>query len=187
MNSESGLRNTPLKGLLALILLAIFVPALGCGLTTQMIEATTEQQIEKIQAKIQRADDTINNGNVIIGLTNAVPCPERKYYDEADQLIASDTYIYMEDSNQCQLSIRSYYEHGVIQAKDFIGLAEQEGIEKHREYYNSNGVVFLKEDFIRGGHPLQKWYLIGNIYVTRQNSMESPLPPPSMLYVYFYR
>jgi hypothetical protein len=187
MNSGRGLRNTPLKGLLAWILLVLFVPALGCGLTSQMIETTTERQIVKIQTKIQEVDETINGGEVTIGLTNTSPCPERKYFDQADQLIAQDTYILMEDTNQCQLSIRSYYENGVIQAKDFIGLADDEGIEKHREYFNTNGVVFLKEDFIRGGHPLQKWYLIGNIYVTRQNSMESPLPPPSMLYVYFYR
>lgn len=187
MSSGSSLRKTPLRGILSLILLVLLVPALGCGLTGQMIKSTTEMQIEKIQNKIQRVDEIINSGDVTVGLTNTSPCPERKYFDDADQLIAQDTYILMEGSDQCQLSLRSYYENGVIQAKDFIGPAAEEGIEKHREYFNSKGVVFLKEDFIRGGHPLQKWYLIRNIYITRQNSMESPLPPPSMLYVYFYR
>jgi hypothetical protein len=187
MNSGSGFRNTPLRGILSLILLVLLVPALGCGLTSQMIKSTTDMQIERIQNKIQKVDETINSGNITIGLTNTSLCPERKYFDEADQLIAQDTYVFMEDSGQCQLSLRSYYENGVIQAKDFIGPAAEDGIEKHREYFNSNGIVFLQEDFIRGGHPLQKWYLIGNIYITRQNSMESPLPPPSMLYVYFYR
>src|SRR3990172_12519326 len=93
MNSGRSLRNTPLKGLLALILLGLFVPALACGLTSQMIETTTQLQIEKIQTKIQEVDETINMGNVTIGLTNEFPCPERKYYNETDELIAQDTYI----------------------------------------------------------------------------------------------
>jgi hypothetical protein len=181
------LREVPLSGFLAMLFTILVLPPIGIGWGNWIIDWNTQKRVEEIQAFIQRTDESINMGKLEKG---AVECVEPDYVETEhyrdETLVARDAYVQQQGSlDEFRLVERTYYVKSRVIARDTFGPVE--GIPrtvKWRQYYNSDGQVFLQEYFTQGGIGLSKEYLTTrNRFQLRKNFTRSPFPPISVTFL----